>query len=48
MNVEQAQVPGTAAKKATVFSQACCKGMGGGVWLGLLEICAAFTDIDQE
>ena len=34
---------GTATKEATAHGQA-----GGGVWLGLAESGAAFTDVDQE
>ena len=39
---------GTAVKKATSFDEACVRSLGGGVWLGLLEICAAIVDVAQK
>ena len=38
----------TAAKKTATVSQACCRSVGGGIRLGLVESCIAFTDVDQE
>ena len=35
-------------KKATTLGQACCRGVGGGVWLKIVESHTAFSDVDQE
>ena len=50
MMVEEVQGPvtGTAPKKATALGQACCRSVGGGVWLRLVESHTALSAVDQE
>ena len=43
------QVPSTSQSTASKQPPLvkCCKGVGGGVWLGLVENCAAFSKYDD-